>query len=385
MISARRIWAVAFREVREILRDRLFFALAFLVPSTILLLLGFGLSLDVENIPIAVLDYDKSNASRDYVNRYRQSPYFDYRGEIHRLEQADDLIGRGEIRMVLVIPERFEEDLAAARGATLQTLVDGTFPSRTQILKGYLEGVNGEASLDYMAEVMGERQGRTPEAIREGLEPIKLRVRYLYNQALVSTWSIVPKLIMVVLMMSAPFLTALGIVREKESGAIYNIYASDAGVLEFLLGKITPYFVISVFNGLLLWFFAVELFSAPFKGSASFFFLSTVVYVACTTGMGLLISIVVKSQMAAMLATSIITMLPAVLYSGLIIPISSLDAKASFLAHCLPAMYYARIVDGCFLKASPPEDMMGSLIILSLYAIALSVIGLSLFTKRPNR
>ena len=287
--------------------------------------------------------------------------------------------------MVLVIPERFEEDLTAARGATLQTLVDGTFPSRTQILKGYLEGVNGEASLDYMAEVMGERQGRTPEAIREGLEPIKLRVRYLYTQALVSTWSIVPKLIMVVLMMSAPFLTALGIVREKESGAIYNIYASDAGVLEFLLGKITPYFVISVFNGLLLWFFAVELFSAPFKGSASFFFLSTVVYVACTTGMGLLISIIVKSQMAAMLATSIITMLPAVLYSGLIIPISSLDAKASFIAHCLPAMYYARIVDGCFLKASPPEDMMGSLIILSLYAIALSVVGVSLFTKRPNR
>jgi len=185
-------------------------------------------------------------------------------------------------------------------------------------------------------------------------------------------------------MISPPFLTALGIVREKESGSIYNIYSSTLSRGEFLIGKLAPYVGISILNALILWFLATWLYAVPFKGPLLFFFLATVMYVICTTGIGLVVSVLVSTQTAAMIATAIFTIVPAVLYSGILVPISSLTQAAQVIAHALPAMYYTNIALGCFLKGVGFAALWFELLILAVYADVLFTIGYLMFNKRPK-
>ena len=162
--------------------------------------------------------------------------------------------------------------------------------------------------MDFMASRISSVKGISRERAERILKPLALETRYLYNQSLKSLWSTAPKLIMLILMVSPPFLTALGVVREKETGSIYNIYVSTVSSAEFLIGKLFPYMAISAVNSLILFIFATELFGAPFKGSLSVFFASTLIYVVCTTGIGLLASVFVRTQTAAMIVTSVITL-----------------------------------------------------------------------------
>lgn len=173
-------------------------------------------------------------------------------------------------------------------------------------------------------------------------------------------------------------------VREKENGAIYNIYASTVGRLEFLVGKLTPYVVISSINAVILWLLATRLFDAPFKGDFFFFFSATVLYVICTTGIGLIVSSLVRTQVAAMIVTSIVTILPAFLYSGVFTPVRSLTKSAQILAHMLPAMYYTNIALGSFLKGVGFKVLWVDILILAVYAATLFIAGYLLFHKRPS-
>jgi len=383
-MNLKRIAAVISKEWREIIRDRLFFALAFVVPAMLMLLFGYGLSLDVENIPFAVVDRDGSNLSRDYASRFIDSRYFQFKGYSNDERELEPLLSDNTLRAVIIIPEHFEKNLLAGRPAQVQTLIDGTFPFRAQTTKGYVIAINSALSMQLLASHLGRAQGLTPQQAQQMLQPVKLQVRYLYNQSVKSIWSLAPKLIMVILMVSPPFLTALGVVREKESGSIYNIYASTVSRGEFLIGKITPYVLISTVNALILWLLASELFGAPFKGDFLLFLVTSVIYVICTTGIGLLVSVVVRTQVAAMIATAIVTVVPAVLYSGVLIPISSLSGQAQATAHLLPAMYYTDIVMGSFLKGVGLTALWGNVLVLILYTVALFSAGYFMFSKRPS-
>jgi ABC-2 type transport system permease protein/ribosome-dependent ATPase len=383
-MNLKRVFAVMSKESREIVRDRLFFSLAFIVPTALMLLFGYGLSMDVEHIPMAIIDRDGSALSRDYAHRFIDSRYFNFKGYSRDERELDPLIIQNEIRAVVIIPEHFESDLLAGRPVHVQTLIDGTFPFRAQTTKGYVIAINSAASLDQLASVLAQTQGVSEDAAKRALQPVRLDVRYLYNQSVKSIWSIAPKLMMVILMISPPFLTALGVVREKEGGAIYNIYASTVTRGEFLLGKILPYIVISALNAIVLWLLATRLFGVPFKGHFVFFALASMLYVSCTTGIGLLVSIFVRTQVAAMIATAILTIVPAVLYSGILVPIPSLSRGAQVLAHLLPAMYYSEIVLGSFLKGVGFEVLRGDVLVLAIYATTLFTAGYLLFHKRPS-
>ena len=216
------------------------------------------------------------------------------------------------------------------------------------------------------------------------MQPVKLEVRYLYNQSVKSIWSLAPKLIMLIMMLSPPFLTALGVVREKESGSIFNIYASTVSPGEFLIGKLAPYVLISFINGLLLWALAIWLYGTPFKGDPLFFALALLLYVVCTTGIGLVISMLVQTQVAAMIVASIVSIIPAVLYSGMLLPLSSLAPSALAIAHALPPMYFTNIVVGSFLKGVGWGALWRDVLVLAAYALGLFGIGYLLFTKRPK-
>lgn len=383
-MNVQRIVAVAQKEWREIVRDRLFFSLAFIVPVALMLMFGFGLSLDVENIPMAIVDQDGSTLSRDYAHQFIDSRYFQFLGYSHDERELDPLLTGNRIRAAIIIPEHFEKNLLSGRPAQVQTLIDGTFPFRAQTTKGYIIAINSAVSAELLAGYLSKLRGIPQAQAMKIIQPVSLEVRYLYNQSVKSIWSLAPTLIMVILMISPPFLTALGVVREKESGSIYNIYSSTLSRGEFLIGKISPYVAISILNAMILWFIATWLYDVPFKGPPVFFFLATVMYVICTTGIGLVVSVLVNTQTAAMIVTAIFTIIPAVLYSGILIPISSLTQAARMIAHMLPAMYYTNIVLGSFLKGVGFRALWFELLVLALYATVLFTIGYLMFNKRPK-
>lgn len=379
-----RIAAVSSKEWRETMRDRMFVLLAFLLPVLWMIVFGYGLVQDVENISFAVVDRDRSALSRDYLYRYFESRYFSFQGYISSENEADALLQSGKIRVAIIVPEKFEERLLAGRPVNVQTLIDGTFPLRTDIVKGYVIAINGAFSEERLVDSFSRRGGISVEQAEAQARPIKLEVRYLYNEEVRSTWSMVPALVMFTLMVSSPLLTALGIVREKETGSIYNIYSSTVTRFEFLAGKLLPYVVISSVNAGVLWVMATLWFAVPFKGSLPFFLAASVVFVLSSTGIGLLVSLLVRTQIAALIITMVVSILPTILYSGLIVPVSSLSPGSQFQAHLFPGMYYTNIVRGAFLKGVGPEVLWVDVLALAIYAAVLRGVGYRLFTKRPR-
>jgi len=244
--------------------------------------------------------------------------------------------------------------------------------------------INAAFNGELLGNYISRRLGVSAQTAQAMAQPVGVQLRYLYNQEVKSVWSIAAVLMMFVLMVAPPFLTALGVVREKENGSIYNIYASTVTRGEFLIGKLAPYVAISVINFLILWLMATQLFGAPFKGDPLFFFLASVVYVSCTTGIGLLVSLFVRTQVAAMMLTVIVTIVPSVLYSGLLVPIASMDPGAKFEAHLFPALYYPDIVLGSFLKGVGLEHLWAKVLALLIYAVALWEASVLMFHTRPK-
>jgi len=383
-MNLQRIKAVALKEWRETTRDRLFLLLAFLLPALWMLVFGYGLVMDVEDIPFAVLDQDHTALSREYSYRFIQSRYFSYRGHVEDSRALDRLLTETTIRAALIIPERFEEQLAAGKPVSVQTLLDGTFPLHADIAKGYVIALNQAFTQELVVEHVSRTRGLAREQARRIVQPLTVEVRYLYNEEVRSTWSMVPALVMFTLMLASPLLTALGVVREKETGSIYNIFSSTLSRGEFLVGKILPYAAISLVNVWVLWLMAVLVFHVPFKGSLLFFFAGSILFVLCSTGIGLLISLLVSTQMAALIITMVVAMLPTILFSGLLVPVSSLSRGAQFQAHLFPAMYYTNIVRGSFLKGVDAHVLWLDMAALAVFATGMGVIAYWLFTKRPR-
>ena len=375
---------MALKEWKETTRDRLFLLLAFLLPALWLVVFGYGLNLDVEDIPFAVLDRDQSEFSREYLQRFIQSRYFSFRGYAHDEHSLDRLLTETKIRAAIIVPERFQEQLVAGEAVAVQTLLDGTFPLHTDIAKGYVIAINQAFTEDRLIDFLRRSRGLTREQAGVLVRPLSVEVRYLYNEEVRSTWSMVPALVMFTLMLASPLLTALGVVREKETGSIYNIYSSTVSRAEFLTGKLLPYILIYLVNVCVLWQMAVGLFQVTFKGHFLLFFFASVLFVCCTTGVGLLISLLVQTQMAALIITMVVAMIPTILFSGLLVPVASLTRGAKVLAHLFPAMYFTNIVRGSFLKGVGVEVLWQDLLALALFAGGLGGLTYHLFTKRPK-
>lgn len=383
-MNLRRVAAVASKEWRETTRDRMFLTLAFLIPFVWMIVFGYGIVFDVEDIPYAVLDYDQSTLSRDYLNRFQQSRYFNLRGALRNEREIEGLLAGGLVRAVIIVPEKFQERLIEGRSVGVQTIVDGVLPLRGELTKGYIIAINAAFSREMVARYVAQARRLPLDQAQMLMEPVRLDVRYLYNQAVKSAWTIAPSLVMMILAFCPPLLTAIGIVREKERGSIYNIYSSTVTRHEFLLGKLLPYTLISVINILVLWIMAVFLFGAPFKGDPLFFFIASVVFVLCTTGIGLVVSMFANTQQAALLITLVISLIPAINYSGMFSPVSSLTGGAEIASYLFPGRYYMDIVRGSFLKGVGLDVLWKDLLILAVYAVILRTIAFRLLTKRPR-
>ncbi len=383
-MKLRRIVALASKEWRETTRDRMFLSLAFVLPVLWLIVFGYGMVLDVENIPLAVMDRDRSPLSREYLAHFTESRYFNFKGSLRSEDDVNRLLTDGTIRAAIMVPEKFGERLAGGLPVSTQTLIDGTIPMRADITKGYVIAINSAFNEELLVDHLARVRGLDRERARALIRPVSLEMRYLYNQEVKSIWSLGPALLMFSLMVSAPLLTALGVVREKETGSIYNIYSSTVTRLEFLVGKLSPYVAMSTVNVILLFLVTTQLFSVPFKGDLAFFLVSSIVFVICCTGIGLVVSLLVNSQMAALIITIIVSIVPTILFSGLITPVSSLSPAAQVQARFFPGMYFTDIARGSFLKGLGPEALGDELLMLCLYACTLMALGYTLFRKRPR-
>lgn len=379
-----RVVAIADKDWREILRDPLVALLAFLLAPVLMLVLGYGLARDVEHVPAAIIDHDRTPSSRDYAQRYVGSRYFDFRGYLGRESEVDRLMADGHVRVVLVIPPRFEEHLLAGRPAEIQALVDGTFTPAARTVAAYVEAINGAVSQAHAVEHLARRLGVPAERAEILLQPIRLDVRYLYNEQLRAVVGVAPSLIMLTLTLVAPILGALSVVRERESGALYNIYASTVTRAEFLAGKLAPNVVIVTLNALVLWAIAVAVFGVPFSGNAPAFLLGTVLYVTVVSSVGLLISLIVRTQQAAITISMILTMIVAVQFSGMFTPVTSLTGLTWLAARVLPPSHYNTVVQAAFLKGSGAGAPWTATAVFLAHGAALFAAAWLLFHKRTR-
>lgn len=380
--SLKKIGVVALKENKEIWRDKVYLVMAFIFPLALMYVLGFGLTFDVEHLPFAVVDEDHSDLSRELTHTFSDSRYFDYKGHVKSVQSGETLLNRSDIRFLLVIPPQFAANLKKGHSAMVQTQIDGLFTYRAKVVKGYVSATIAHFNQQHLQTFMAKTQGISQQRLATLIQPITLQTRYLYNNELRSIWSTGSGMIMLIMLMSPALLTALGIVREKESGAIYNIYASTVTRAEFITGKLLPYVVISFVNTLILTLAALWLFNVPFKGDPLFYLLASLIYVTCAAGIGLLISTFTQSQAAAALIAMLGTMIPGMMYSGLMMPIHSMGPEAQIQAHLFPAYYQLQIVWGSFLKGQNWSELGANLTILTGYALLLWILAIQLFRKR---
>ena len=366
--SLKRTQALAVRESKELLRDRVRLAFALLGAVFMMIILGFGISLDVEDLAFATLDQDQSPQSRAYLEAFRGSRYFAEREPLENMQDLHARLQRADIKLAIEIPAGFGRDLYAGRQPEVGIWLDGGMPFRAETSRGYVEAVHQES--------LQRLRDESSAAVSPLAQPARLETRFRYNQDVISVNAIGPGVMALILVFIPAMLTALGVVREKELGSITNFYATPLTRLEFLLGKQIPYLLVSLLNLALLVAINRWLFAVPLKGSGIALAVGGVLYVLATTSFGLLVSTVTKTQIAAILGTMILTTLPTVQFSGLITPRSSLDGGAALMGVLFPAGYFLDIAVGTFTKALNVRDLWPQC--LALLGFFLGFTGLSL-------
>ncbi|NRF49484.1 ABC transporter permease, partial [Pseudomonas stutzeri] len=298
--SLRRLLSYTRREAMELRRDPIRATLAMLGSVLLMFIMGYGVSFDVENLTYAVLDRDQTTTSQHYLLNMAGSRYFIEKAPLANHAELDQRMRSNDISLAVEIPPNFGRDLK--RGAVPQVAlwIDGAMPMRADTIKGYVQGIH----LNYLQQLAREA------GVEGQLVPADVAIRYRYNPDVQSLPAMAPAMIPLLLMMIPAMLTALGVVREKELGSITNFYVTPTTRLEFLLGKQLPYIALGMFNFATLALLAVFVFGIPIKGSILTLCLGALLYVTCATGLGLLMSSILNSQIAAIFGTTIVTLLP---------------------------------------------------------------------------
>ena len=370
-----RMLAYSRRETLELRRDPIRATLAILGSVLLLFVLGYGISMDVENLTFAVLDRDDSAISRDYSLQIAGSRYFTQKRPITDYGDLDRRMRAGEIGLAIELPPGFGRDVSRGRHVEIGAWVDGANPTRAETLRSYAQAIHATWLAQKGRELYGEA------AIAGSYQ---LQLRYRYNPDVISVVAMAPGIIPLLLIMIPAVLAALAVVREKELGSIVNFYVTPVTRLEFLLGTQLPYVVLAFANFLLLVGFALAVFRVPFTGSFPTYALAALLYVTATTGMGLVISAFMNSQIAALFGTVLITLIPAIQYSGLIDPVSSLQGAGAVIGRLYPTTYFVTISRGTFSKGLAFDTLHNDLLALAIMVPVLVIAGTMLLKKQAR-
>jgi len=373
--SPRRLFSYCLREALELKRDPIRGTLATLGTVILMLVVGYGINLDVENLKFAVLDQDQSGISRDYVAQISGSRYFTEEPALTSYQDMDARMRAGEIAMALEIPPNFAADLRRGRDVAVAAWIDGSMPAQAETTQGYVQGLHAWWLTEKMREIYGD-------AAVAG--DFTIATRYRYNPDVQSLPAMVPAMVPLLLMLIPAMLAALSVVREKELGSIVNLYVTPVTRFEFLLGKQLPYIALGMVNFAGLVALAVFVFGVPVSGSLPALTLAALLYVTVSTGMGLLISSFMSSQIAAIFGTALLTLIPSVQYSGMIDPVSSLEGAGAAIGHIFPATYFVTISRGVFSKALELADMRPDFIALAITVPIVLGLGVALLRKQAR-
>jgi ribosome-dependent ATPase len=374
-LRLRRLVSYTIRESLELRRDPIRLALAAMGSVLLMLVLGYGISMDVEDVTFAVLDRDHTTLSRDYALNLAGSRYFIERPPIGDYAEMDRRMRSGRLSLALEIPSGFARDVSRGTPVQIGAWIDGAMPQRAETVRGYVQGMHQH----WLATRAREANSA---AVPTGLATIETRFRY--NPDIASLPAMVPGVIPLLLMLIPAILSALSVVREKELGSIVNLYVTPVTRLEFLLGKQIPYVALAMINFLLLTGLAVSLFDVPLKGSFPTLAGAALLYVVSATAFGLLISAFVRSQVAALFGTVVLSILPAVQFSGLIEPVSSLEGMGAFIGRIFPTTYFLTIARGTFSKGLGFTDLQASFVPLALAMPVLIGLGVVLLRKQER-
>lgn len=376
VFDIRRMLAYSRREALELRRDPIRATLAIIGSVILMFVIGYGINLDVDKLTYAVLDRDDTTVSRDYALQIAGSRYFIQKPPIRDYEDLDRRMRSGELSLAIEIPQGFGRDIAKSQDRVqIAAWIDGAMPARAETVQGYVQGIHAAWLTQKARELYGDAATRGDFA---------LEIRYRYNPGIESLIAMVPAVIPLLLMLIPAMLTALSVVREKELGSILNFYATPVTRLEFLLGKQLPYVVLAFLNYMMLVAFAVFIFRVPLTGSFLTLTAAAFLYILASTAMGLLMSSFIKSQIAAIFATALITLIPAIQYSGMIDPVSSLQGAGAVIGQLYPTTHFVTIARGTFSKALDFGDLAGSFLPLLLAVPLLLGLGTVLLKKQAG-
>ena len=375
-MSFTRFLAVATKEVVQILRDSRSLIIVVIMPVVLVLLFGYGVSLDLKHLPIFVYDRDGSQQSQDLLKRFQASAYFDIVRVVNDYPALTRALDDGHARMGIVVPWNFSERLRDGGPVQVQALVDGTDDNTANLLIGYaqavVQGYSSDLQLDWLRN---HGQPAQPASV-------SVETRTWYNEDLESSAFIVPGVLALVMSVIGAFLTSLTIAREWERGTMEQLISTPVTSLEIMLGKLAPYFAIGMFDVIVCALVAIYWFQVPFRGSYLTLLISSALFLVVVLALGFFISVIAGSQLAASQIALLITFLPAFLLSGFLFSIEQMPVVLQWITRILPARYYVSVLKKIFLKGTPAALLYADLVPLTVFALVLAVLATRAFHKR---
>jgi ABC-2 type transport system permease protein len=375
-MKPQRVWAVARKEFMHIVRDPRSLGMAIAIPMLLLVLFGSALTLDVDYVPLVAWDQNASQTSREFISDFEGSRYFALHGYVRTYQAVERAIDTGQALVALIVPTDFAAHLAAGRTAHVQLIVDGSDANTATIAMGYADVVAQTYSQDIALRALQRISGTTPQA------PLDLRPRVWFNADLASKNYIIPGLIAVIMMVIAALLTSLTVAREWERGTMEQLIATPVKGQELILGKLLPYFAIGMVDVLLAVLMGEFLFHVPLRGNVAVLFGMAAVFLAGALALGMVISIVTRSQLLASQLAMVLTFLPSFLLSGFMYAISNMPQVIQLLTYLIPARYFVALLKGIYLKGVGLEILALEAGLLTIFGAVMVLLANVTFTKK---
>ncbi len=371
-----RLAAIARKEIIQIRRDSRSLMIVVIMPLVLMLLFGYGVSLDQKHFPVYVFDREGTQASQDLLKRFQASEYFEVARTVDNYDALIEAIDAGRCRMGLVIPHDFTQRLNASGAASVQAIMDATDDNTANLVFGYTESVVRGYARSAQVTWLNRR------GVSQAAPPLSVESRVWYNEDLESRAFIVPGVVAIVMAVIGAFLTSLTIAREWERGTMEQLISTPVTPLEILVGKLAPYFVIGMFDTALCAAMAIGWFRVPFRGHLSTLFSSSALFLIVVLSMGYVLSVVGKSQLAASQAALVATFLPAFLLSGFLFSIEQMPRAIQVFTHVVPARFYVSLLKKVFLKGSALAELRTDLLALAIFALVLGTLATRAFRKK---
>jgi len=366
--------AIARKEYYHLIRDFRSLYLAFFIPMILILMFGYALSLDVEDVKTVVVDHDRTDLSRDLIDRLDASTYFDVIANLPDSASAAEYLDKAIANLAVIIPPGWTSDIKADSESAIQILIDGTDTNFAGISRGYISAFIE----DYNSELMAEFINR--KGMKKIKTPVDARIRVWFNEDMESRNFIVPGIIALIIMIVGVILTSLVIAREYENGTMETIRSLPISAGEFFTGKAMPYFFIGIVDTLMAVLMGQVLFGVIMKGSFWLLVLATVIYLWAALSLGLLLSVTVKSQLIANQMAILLSYLPSLMLSDFVFPIDNMPAILRMISYAVPARYFIDILNGLYLR-----DLGLAYLFFDYFVLAIMGLVLTRLTFRKLR